>query len=506
MSKIEVDTIDTQSSTTLQVGDTNTALIKIGKTGDTVEYPAGTTFTQSGTQNVTSGGVINVKSGGNITIDSGATITNNGTASGFSADLTNLNATNLTSGTVPDARFPSVLPAVSGANLTNIAGQLQWQSGIITAATASVGNNLGYWVDTTSNACVITLPGSAAVGDRIILTDYARTWGTNSVTINPNSLKFQGNVTPQPVYDTNGESVDIVYSGTTKGWIPNNDGAVALETPQFYNLEYLIIGGGGAGGKLNSGGGGAGGYLTNFGGTPIQVSPGTVYTVTVGAKGAATTSNSVNGGNGGDSSLTGSDITNITATGGGGGSSAANGSNAGSTGGSGGGSASGVAGAAGNTPSTTPSQGNNGGSGYSGANSSGGGGGGAGAVGETGPQGRGGNGGDGLASSITGSSVTRAGGGGGITEDAGGPASSGGSGGGSGSSYSGTPSNPTANTGSGGGATHTGGTSGEGAVGVVILSVPDADYSNTTTGSPTVATGVSGKTVITFTGSGSYTA
>jgi hypothetical protein len=34
----------------------------------------------------------------------------------------------------------------------------------------------------------------------------------------------------------------------------------------------------------------------------------------------------------------------------------------------------------------------------------------------------------------------------------------------------------------------------------------DADYSGTTTGSPTVATGVSGKTVLTFTGTGSYTA
>ena len=120
MSKIEVDTIDTQSSTTLQVGSTNTALIKIGTSGDTVEYPAGTTFTQSGTQNVTSGGAINVKSGGSIIIDSGAAITNNGTATGFSADLTNLNATNLTSGTVPDARFPATLPIANGSALTNL--------------------------------------------------------------------------------------------------------------------------------------------------------------------------------------------------------------------------------------------------------------------------------------------------------------------------------------------------------------------------------------------------
>ena len=45
-----------------------------------------------------------------------------------------------------------------------------------------------------------------------------------------------------------------------------------------------------------------------------------------------------------------------------------------------------------------------------------------------------------------------------------------------------------------------------GGSGIVILSVPDADYTGTTTGSPTVATGVSGKTVMSFTGSGSYTA
>jgi hypothetical protein len=40
-------------------------------------------------------------------------------------DLTNLSATNLTSGTVPDARFPATLPAASAANLTSIpAGNL----------------------------------------------------------------------------------------------------------------------------------------------------------------------------------------------------------------------------------------------------------------------------------------------------------------------------------------------------------------------------------------------
>jgi len=36
------------------------------------------------------------------------------------ANLTALNASNIASGTVPDARFPATLPAVSGANLTNL--------------------------------------------------------------------------------------------------------------------------------------------------------------------------------------------------------------------------------------------------------------------------------------------------------------------------------------------------------------------------------------------------
>ena len=34
--------------------------------------------------------------------------------------ITDVSADKLTAGTIPDARFPSVLPAVSGANLTNI--------------------------------------------------------------------------------------------------------------------------------------------------------------------------------------------------------------------------------------------------------------------------------------------------------------------------------------------------------------------------------------------------
>ena len=52
-------------------------------------------------------------------------------------DLTNLSASNLTSGTVPDARFPSTLPALNGSNLTNLAA-----SALSGALPALDGSNL----------------------------------------------------------------------------------------------------------------------------------------------------------------------------------------------------------------------------------------------------------------------------------------------------------------------------------------------------------------------------
>jgi hypothetical protein len=57
----------------------------------------------------------------------------------------------------------------------------------------------------------------------------------------------------------------------------------------------------------------------------------------------------------------------------------------------------------------------------------------------------------------------------------------------------------------GGGGAIDSGSGGAGGSGVVILSVPTANYSGTTTGSPTVTTDGT-DTILTFTSSGSYTA
>jgi hypothetical protein len=383
----------------------------------------------------------------------------------------------------------------------DVAGGTNWQSSIVTGTTLSATAGNGYWIDTTSNACTVTLPASASVGDTIEFVDYARTWGTNNVTINTNSLNFQGSSSPNPVYDVSGQSVRIVYSGATQGWIPSVDDDVTLETPQTVNAEYLVVAGGGSGGLSNSGGGGAGGLLTNYGGTAISLTIGSTYTATVGGGGATVTTGSTQGNDGSDSVLSGTGISTVTSIGGGGGGTGGGAGASGRSGGSGGGT-----GYTGTGGSGTVGQGNDGGSSSSGTPEyGGGGGGGAGAVGSAGTSNSGGNGGNGLSNSITGSATTYAGGGGGSTDLNNGSAGSGGTGGGGNGTKDDSVGNGTDGLGGGGGGRHANGNSGAGGSGVVILRVPTADYSGTTTGSPTVTTDGT-DTIIKFTGSGSYTA
>ena len=287
-----------------------------------------------------------------------------------------------------------ILQTDGSGNLSfaEVSGGTSWQTVVTASTLAAVAGN-GYPINTTSNACTVTLPASASVGDTIEFTDYARNWGTNAVTINPNSLKFQGNTTPQPVYDTNGESISITYMDATKGWIPTNDGAVVLETPQWTGTAYyLVVAGGGSGGNERGGAGGAGGYRTNYGGSAYTLGTGVTYTITVGTGGAARPTSSQGVGNSGvASSFTGSDITDISSAGGGGGGHSLG---AGAAGGSGGGGYGTVGAGAGDTPDTTPDQGFAGGAGsVSASNYGSGGGGGASEVGEAGSGSAGGDGG-----------------------------------------------------------------------------------------------------------------
>lgn len=140
------------------------------------------------------------------------------------------------SGTIVDnvARASGTIAATPGG--------LDWSTAVVTGSTVTVEAGRGYFINTTSNACTVTLPSSAEAGDQIIIADYARTWSTNAVTLDSNGLNFQGSPDTYTVeYSTVGQSLNIVYSDSTKGWLPVSDDAVA-DVPEVPPTQRAIFG------------------------------------------------------------------------------------------------------------------------------------------------------------------------------------------------------------------------------------------------------------------------
>ena len=126
------------------------------------------------------------------------------------------------------------------AAFEDIAAGISWQS-VVTASTLTAVAGNGYWIDTSSNACTITLPSSASVGDTIVFADYARNWGTNAITIDSNGLNYQGQDDTFDVeYATDGTALRIVYMDATQGWVPTLDEAVADVPDAPGNLEGIF--------------------------------------------------------------------------------------------------------------------------------------------------------------------------------------------------------------------------------------------------------------------------
>ena len=100
--------------------------------------------------------------------------------------------TTLTLGTSGDTvSIPSGVTLANAGTATGFAS-IDWQSTVVTGATHTASANQGIWINTTSNACNLTLPSSPSVGDQLIFSDFLRTWASNAVTLTLNGSKYQG--------------------------------------------------------------------------------------------------------------------------------------------------------------------------------------------------------------------------------------------------------------------------------------------------------------------------
>ena len=315
----------------------------------------------------------------------------------------------------------------SGATQTGFGrtGTVDWQTTIKTSGFTAVSGE-GYFCNTTSGAFTVTLPASPSAGDIVSISDYAKTFDTNNLTIGRNSSNIGGQA-ENSVLSTEGIAITLVYADATKGWIVTESGLQSeAPGPAFISatggtittvctnfkvhtftgpgtftvcsagnsngsntVSYMVIAGGGGGGNwFYAGGGGAGGFRESkassdsYTASPLNATSGPSfnlpvsaqgYPITVGAGGASPgtpPSPGQPGVQGGTSSFS-----TISSAGGGfGGARPGNGGcGPGGSGGSGGGGTGGPgpsgqkAGGTGNTPPVSPAQGTNGGEGSPGA-------------------------------------------------------------------------------------------------------------------------------------------
>jgi hypothetical protein len=517
-------TTDTTDASNITTGTIPTARLDstLDLSSKTVTLPAASVTAHATTPTLDSPSIT-----GTLSVDSGGTVSH--TVANWSDDITYvITPTNCTVGSINTSGI-FVVTHTSGSPSYTIKATTDSlglaDSSLVTknivmnlsAPTLSSPADVG-----TATDVVYTITSTDSNDDKLILDMGSSNFTYSSVSVGTASKV--GNTVECIGFTTNNPAVTIqftaeaTYSVTAKSVnIAGTYGDSALSSADSitisngYSVDYLVVAGGGGGGGGYGGGGGAGGYRNSYNSetsgasssseSAISVTAGSVYTITVGAGGQGGYSDDASVDPGQDSSIVGLGVS-ITSTGGGEGQGRRN---TGSSGGSGGGNS--------YTPSAigysgTANQGGNGGNGSgASANGRGGGGGGASGTGGTGTSSQSGHGANGLSSSITGSAVTRAGGGGGGAQSSSGSPGTGGTGGGgNGSESTSTGGSGSANTGGGGGGGGgLTGNSGAGGSGVVILRVATADYSGTTSGSPSVTTSGS-DTILTFNGDGSYTA
>jgi hypothetical protein len=98
------------------------------------------------------------------------------------------NIINENANTITIGKSGDTVTVASGA--TFVGGGISWQSVQTTGFTAVAGN--GYFCNTTSAGFTVTLPATPSAGDQVQLVDYAGTFDTNALEIDPNGEDIEG--------------------------------------------------------------------------------------------------------------------------------------------------------------------------------------------------------------------------------------------------------------------------------------------------------------------------
>ena len=118
-----------------------------------------------------------------------------------------------------------ILTSTTGGVLSWVdnSGGTSWQA-VVTGATQTAVAGNGYFIDTTSNVCNLTLP-AGTLGDEVSVVDYAGTFDTNNLTVTPGSgEKIQGNTADATLtVATERAGFTFAYSGATQGWLLKNN-------------------------------------------------------------------------------------------------------------------------------------------------------------------------------------------------------------------------------------------------------------------------------------------
>jgi len=130
-------------------------------------------------------------------------------------------------GTSYTLTWPQNAPAVNDYILTGQtdgtlawvanSGGTSWQA-VITAATKTAVAGEGYFINTTSNACTVTLP-AGTIGDEVSLVDYAGTFDSNALTVTPNGSEKINGVAASLTCSVERAAFTLVFTDSTQGWL-----------------------------------------------------------------------------------------------------------------------------------------------------------------------------------------------------------------------------------------------------------------------------------------------